>query len=142
MSTTIGTSSHSAAYKPQVELSGNAPTTTLQKLNNLFQQIDTAGKGHITKAQFEQSFSKLSLPVSVKDMGQDGVLKKLDPNGTGIITKSDFIQRMAPLINQKVAPAKEDSASLKSTPAPDQTNTSEMSPLDGFVVGHIINIEV
>ena len=78
MPTTIGTANHRAAYKPPVELSGSARTTTLQKLNNLFQQIDTSGKGHITKVQFEQSFSKLSLPVSVKDMGQEGVLKKLD----------------------------------------------------------------
>ncbi len=142
MSTTIGTANHSAAFKSQVELSGNSPTSTLQKLNNLYQQIDTTGKGQITKVQFEQSFNKLSLPASVKDMGQEGVLKKLDPNGTGVITKPEFIQRMAPLINQKVAPAKEDSADLKSTAASDQTNTGEMSPLDGFVVGHIIDVEV
>jgi Ca2+-binding EF-hand superfamily protein len=132
---------NNAAYKPQVELSGSAPTSTLQKLNSLFQQIDTSGKGHITKVQFEQSFSKLSLPISVKEIGQDGVLKKLDPNGTGIITKPEFIQRMASLFNQRVDPAKDDSADVKFTPATGQTSTSGISPLDGFFVGHIIDIE-
>jgi Ca2+-binding EF-hand superfamily protein len=141
MATTIGTSNHRAAYKPQVSLSGNSQLSSQQRLNNLFQQIDTTGKGHITKAQFEQAFNKLSLPAAVKDLGPEVVLNKLDPNGAGIITKPEFMQRMEPLMNQKAAPAKEEAVEVKSTSESGQTNTDEMSPLDGFALGNIIDIK-
>ena len=75
-------------------------------------------------------------------MGQENILKKLDPNSTGVITKSDFIQRMAPLLNQKATPPKSEPAEVKPTPENEVSNANEMSPLDGFALGNIINIEV
>ena len=145
MSTSIGSSNHSAAYKPQVSSSGGSQTSPQQRLSNLFQQIDTAGTGRITKAQFEQAFSKLSLPTSGKEMGHEVVLSKLDPNGTGIITKPEFIQRMEPLINQKISSTKKPASAAEPEPPPappTHGDPSEMSPLDGFVIGHIIDISV
>lgn len=144
MSTTIGSSNHKAAYKPQVASSSNAQISPQQRLNNLYQQIDTAGKGHITKAQFEQAFNKLSLPASVRDLGQEAILSKLDPNGSGIITKPEFMQRMEPLMNQKAAPPAKAASSTSEaellSATPTQVNSSEMSPLDGFALGHIIDV--
>jgi len=146
MSTTVGTSSHSAAYKPQVSLTVNSQMSSYQKLSNLFQQIDTAGRGRITKAQFEQAFSKLNLPAPVKDLGHEVILGKLDPNGSGVITKPEFIQRMEPLMNLKAtSPTKLPSSASETEPPianPAQSTPSEMSPLDGFALGNIINISV
>lgn len=155
MSTAVGTSNHSAAYKPQVSSGGIAQVSPQQKLSNLFQQIDTDGKGRITKVQFEQAFSKLGLPAPVKNLGQEAILNKLDPNGTGVITKQDFIHRLEPLMNQKPAsPAKaalnETKVEVKPTPTPvpkSQANNlathlapDEMaSKVDSIVLGNIIN---
>lgn len=140
MSTSIGTSNHSAAYKPRVASASNLPASSQLKLSNLFQQIDTAGTGRITKAQFEQAFNKLNLPAPVKEMGHEAVLSKLDPSGAGVITKPEFIKRMEPLMNLKAAPAKEEKVEAKSTPDAGQTYSGEMSPLDGFALGNIIDV--
>jgi|GEM_PF-5584368 hypothetical protein len=49
---------------------------------------------------------------------------------------------MAPLLNQKVAQTKTEPVELKSTSENEVSNTNEMSPLDGFALGNIINIKV
>jgi hypothetical protein len=145
MSASIGSSNHSAAYKAQIAAAGNSQPSVQQRLSNLFQQIDTAGTGRITNTQFEQSFSKLSLPKPVKDLGHEAILNKLDPAGKGVITKSDFIQKMELLMNQKSAtPSKASSVettqvSKSATSNASQSASSEMSPLDGIVLGHIID---
>jgi hypothetical protein len=122
MSTTIGTSNNSATYKPQVNPAGVAQASNTQRLGNLFQLIDTSGTGRITKAQFEQSFSSLSLPISVKEMGKETVFGKLDPNGTGVVTKQEFIKGMEPLMTQK------DASSLKKSPVETKPNTQSKEP--------------
>ena len=158
MSTTIGSSNHSAAYKPQVAASANSGVSPQQRLSNLFQQIDKAGTGRITKEQFEQAFSNLALPTSVKEMGKETVYKKLDANGTGTITKQDFIQKMESLMNQKVSSQAKDSSKETSREAPPETKPSLLTPkapespieaqiaatdkppaADGWAVGYIIN---
>jgi hypothetical protein len=143
MATTIETSNYNAAYKPQISLSGNTQASSQQKLNNLYQQIDTDGKGHITPTQFENSFSKLGLPANVKVMGSEAVLTKLDPNGTGVITKPEFFQRMESLINQKAAPPTYvGSTSKKPEPPPFPTAQGkpyEINLLDGLALGNNID---
>jgi hypothetical protein len=150
MSTTIGSSSNSATYKPQVNAVGVAQTTNTLRLGNLFQQIDTSGSGRITKAQFDQSFGNLGLPISVKEMGKDIVFEKLDPNGKGTVSKQEFIKGMEPLMAQK------DSATVKKppvetkpspvvvppeSPVAEKNQPSDLTPTaDVKGVGHIINI--
>ena len=149
MSTTIGTSNNSATYKPQVSSAGNSTVSPQQRLGNLFQQIDTAGTGHITKAQFDQAFNSLSLPVSIKEMGKEAAYKKIDSNETGTVTKQEFIRGLEPYMNQK-ASAPNKSATTEAKPAantkePEKTITSQSQPddksptADGRAVGNIIN---
>ncbi len=70
------------------------------KMSNLFDQIDTTGSGTITKAQFEQAFQKLNPPGSFQAAGADAVWSKLDPNGTGSVSKQDFVNGMTTLMKQ------------------------------------------
>lgn len=65
-----------------------------QKYSNVFDQIDTAGSGTITKSQFEQAFSSLKMPPSFRRAGADSVFSQLDPNGTGSASKQNFVSGM------------------------------------------------
>jgi len=151
MSTTVDTSKNSAAYKPQVAAGATTQASRQQKLNSMFQQIDTAGTGRITKTQFEQSFNKLSLPVSVKDLGVEAVFKKLDTNSSGAVSKQDFVQGMDLLMTKKDSSSTKDSSvEIKSTPAPKapvitavtQNSSSDALPTTdgGGKLGNIINV--
>jgi hypothetical protein len=150
MSTTVDTSKNSAAYKPQVASGGTSLASRQQKLNNMFQQIDTPGTGRITKTQFEQSFNKLSIPASVKELGSEAVFNKLDPSNTGAVTKQDFVHGMDLLMTRKdSSSSKEPQIEAKPTPAPKApviTTVTQNSPSDapptteGRTIGNIINV--
>ena len=150
MSTTNGISNMRAASMPKVAAVASPNAASQQKIASLFQQIDSSGTGRITKSQFEQAFSKLNLPASVKGMGLEAAYKKLDPSGTGVVTKKDFIAGMETLIKQKnVQPAKQISVEAKAAPT---TNTAASSaatpgapgkmppPSSGGTIGNTINI--
>jgi hypothetical protein len=128
MSTTIGSSNHSAAYKPQVAASGNSGVSPQQRLGNLFQQIDKAGTGRITKEQFDLSFNSLALPASVKEMGKEAVYKKLDTTGFGTVTKQDFINGMESLMNQKVSSQSKESSKESSKEIAVETKPTLLTP--------------
>lgn len=83
---------------PPSKSGGSGPVPLQQKLSNLFQQIDTAGKGSITKTQFEQAFNKLNPPAAAKAIGAEATFSKLDPGGTGSVSKQDFIKGMSALM--------------------------------------------
>jgi hypothetical protein len=102
MSTTGGISNMRAASVPKVA-SGASPTVSAQqKISNLFPADRfKSGTGRITKAQFEQAFSKLNLPASVKGIGLEAAFSKLDPSGTGVVSKKDFIQGMQSMMASK-----------------------------------------
>ncbi len=93
MSTISGLSSAVAAM-PQAMSGASMRTSPQQKMSTLFQQIDTAGSGRITKAQFEQAFNGGNTPLAFKAIGVDAAFNKLDPNGTGSVSKQDFISGM------------------------------------------------
>ena len=71
-----------------------------QKMSNLFDKIDTSWSGTITKAQFEQAFQTMNPPAGIKAMGADAVFAKLDPNGTGSVSKQDFVSGMKSLMSE------------------------------------------
>lgn len=71
-----------------------------QKMSNLFDTIDTSQSGSISKAQFEQAFQSMNPPVGFKSMGADAVFAKLDPNGTGSVSKQDFVDGMKKMMQQ------------------------------------------
>ena len=90
MSTGISTVSSNALNASS--LSGaSSRMSPSQKFSNAFDQIDTSGSGTITKSQFEQAFSSLKMPASVRNQGADAIFSKLDPSNSGSVSKQDFI---------------------------------------------------
>jgi len=104
-----------AASVPKVASTGTSESPH-KKISSLYQQIDSSGSGRITKAQFEQAFNKLNLPESVKGLGQEAAFNKLDPNGTGTVSKQDFIRGMETLMSPRTHQARKDAAA-KDSPA-------------------------
>ena len=68
-----------------------------QKMQNLFDSITTGGSASITKAQFEQAFKTMNPPPGFQQLGADAVWAKLDPKGTGSVSKGDFVSKMTTL---------------------------------------------
>ena len=69
-----------------------------QKMAALFQHIDTGSTGTISKAQFTQSFQSLNPPNAFKQSGPDAVWAKLDPNGSGSVSKQNFVSGMTSMM--------------------------------------------
>ncbi len=88
------------ASSSQIESGASAPMSPTQKMSNLFDQIDPTGSGTITQDQFMQAFQTMSPPASFQAAGADAVWKKLDPNGTGSVSKKDFISDMTAMMKQ------------------------------------------
>ena len=150
MSTTSGISNMRAASVPKVASAQGTSASSQQNINNLFQQIDSTGTGRITKAQFEQAFNKLNLPEAIKGIGQDAAFNKLDPKGSGVVSKQEFIRGMHALMTKKSnSVRKETSPELRTTPAPkspaissaSKSQITNMLPLSGNgTTGNTINI--
>jgi Ca2+-binding EF-hand superfamily protein len=94
---TIGGISGMAAM-PQAMSGASMRMPPQQKMSNLFQMIDAAGAGSITKAQFEQAFNDMNPPAAFKAIGLDAAFAKLDPAGTGQVSKQDFITGMKAML--------------------------------------------
>ncbi len=84
----------------QVWSGASAPMSPTQKMSGLFDLIDTSGSGSITKSQFDQAFQTQNPPASFQSAGVDVVWNKLDPNGTGSVSKQDFVSTMTTLMKQ------------------------------------------
>ena len=80
--------------QPQIMTGASGGAVRGQRMSKMFNSIDTAGTGSITKAQFENAFSSLNLPGALKSESADAVWAKLDPNGTGTVTKQEFVSSM------------------------------------------------
>src|ERR1035441_8721687 len=78
--------------------SGNMPPN--QKMTSLFDSINTSGSGSINQTQFNQAFQTLNPPAVFKAQGADAIWSSLDPNGTGNVSKQDFVNTMKDLMVQ------------------------------------------
>jgi hypothetical protein len=144
MSTTSGITNMRAASMPKVVSGGSSPVSAQQKISNMFNQIDSTGTGRITKEQFEQAFNKLNLPASVKGMGLEAAFSKLDPSGSGVVSKQDFIKGMESLM-AKVGSAQHKEAAHEAKAAAGNMATQSPSsnippPPGGGPIGNTINI--
>ena len=102
--------------------SGPAMSPT-QRMSNLFDQIDTSSTGSITQSQFEQAFKAMN-PNSSKATA-DAVWSKLDPNGTGQVSKQGFIDGMTTMMKQ-MRGAHHHHHAAEAPPAPDATTTPSL----------------
>ena len=69
-----------------------------QKMSNLFDMIDTAGKGSINKQQLSNAFGTMNPPAVFQNAGVDAVFSFLDPANSGSVSKADFISGMKSLM--------------------------------------------
>jgi hypothetical protein len=69
-----------------------------QKMSSLFNSIDTSGSGTITQAQFNQAFQSQNPPAVFQQQGANAIFAQLDPNGTGSVSKQDFVSTMSGLM--------------------------------------------
>ena len=67
-------------------------------MSQLFDSIDTSGSGSITQAQFDQAFQTKNPPAVFQKQGADAIFAALDPNGTGSVSKQDFVSGMKQLM--------------------------------------------
>lgn len=147
MSTISGVSNMREAAMPQVKAAASKPVSPQQKLASLFQQIDSAGKGSITKAQFQQAFNKLNPPEAVKVMGADATFSKLDPKGTGSVSKDEFVKGMEAIFAQAKSKDIAVKAAAPAAPAPSQASAAPApapapmpAPMANGPVGNTINV--
>ncbi len=137
---------------PQVWSGASARMPPQQKMSNLFQQIDTTGKGSISKAQFVQAFNAMNPPEAFKAIGADAAFGKLDPNGTGSVSKQDFISGMKSMMthghhrHQQPGATDANAAATSQTLAHSITALSAVgntvAPAAGAVIGSIISLSV
>lgn len=81
--------------------SGSKRGRSLDKaLTQAFQSIDTSNSGSISKVQFDAAFQNMKMPQALRSMGADALFAKIDPNGTGNVSKQDFISGMKNLVSQ------------------------------------------
>ncbi|CAO3358304.1 hypothetical protein [Azospirillum melinis] len=96
MSMSVGGATSYARPYPMSGASMRMPPQ--QKMENLYSKIDTSGTGSITKDQFDQAFQTMNPPAAFKSMGTDAAFAGLDPNGTGSVSKADFVSGMKSLM--------------------------------------------
>ena len=123
---------------PQAMTGASMRMPPSQKMSNLFSQIDTTNSGSITKSQFEQAFSSLNPPAGFKSIGADAIFAKLDPNGTGTVSKQDFTSGMTKIMSE-IRQQHSNNAPASQAPAPAQTIEASLSGLSNLAVGSNIN---
>ena len=97
---TMGSVEALGGAAPQIYGGASPPMPPSSKMANLFNTIDSAGSGTISKSQFEQAFQTLNPPAAFKKAGAEAVWTKLDPTGSGSVGKSAFVDAMTAQMSQ------------------------------------------
>lgn len=100
-----------------------------QKMSNLFDNIDSGSAGSINQTQFNQAFQTLNPPSVFQAQGSAAIWSALDPNGSGSVSKSDFVNTMTDLMVQLRA----DPTGTASPATPGQTLNSSLQSLNILV---------
>ncbi len=137
MSTISGISGMAAAAMPQAMSGASMRMPPQQKMSNLFQQIDTAGTGNISKAQFAQAFNGMNTPAAFKSIGMDAAFSKLDPSGSGSVSKQDFITGMKSMMTHGNRHHRNEAAHQTAASSTSSLNAlgSTSSAVSGSVIG-------
>jgi hypothetical protein len=100
-----------------------------QKMSSLFDQIAGSGSNSITQLQFDQAFQDFNPPAVFQQQGSSAIFAALDPNGTGSVSKQDFVSGMSQLM---VSLRAEGGSSGASGPSPSQTLASSIQSLNSI----------
>jgi hypothetical protein len=100
-----------------------------QEMSSLFDQIAGSGSGSITQQQFDQAFQTMDPPAVFQQEGSSAIFAALDPNGTGSVSKQDFVSGMSQLMASLRA---EGGAGSASGPTPSQSLASNIQSLSSI----------
>lgn len=115
------------AGSPQL-VSGASPySSPSTKMTNLFQTIDTTNTSSITQQQFNAAFATLNPPGRFQAVGAAAIFKQLDPQGTGSVSKSTFVNGLTKLISSF---GKSGSPSATAAAAPSQSLGQSLQSLE------------
>ena len=96
----IGTIISLAASVFQAVQATNRSDSSAPKTDQLFSQLDAAGKGSIESADLQSAFDKVAAKATIK---ADQLFSKLDANSDGKVSKEEFsssINRLAEQLDQ------------------------------------------
>jgi Ca2+-binding EF-hand superfamily protein len=88
------------SYAPQAMSGASSTASPSQKMSDVFASVTTRGSGVITQDQFNTAFNSGNTPPAFQQLGANAVFAQLDPNGTGSVSRQDFIQGMTQLMAQ------------------------------------------
>jgi Ca2+-binding EF-hand superfamily protein len=91
--------------QPTVATGASMRQPPQQKMSQLFDKIDTANAGSISKPQFQQAFQTMNPPARLKALGAEQIWSKLDAGGTGSVSKPDFVNTMKGVIQSGATPS-------------------------------------
>src|SRR5579863_4356396 len=121
----IGVSGISDAGALHAMAGASAGMPPQQKMSSLFDSI-AGGSSSITQQQFAQAFQTMDPPAVFQQQGPSATFAKLDPNGTGSVSKQDFVSGMSQLM---VSLRAEGGAGGSPGPTPSQTLASSIQSL-------------
>lgn len=127
-----GASQASQMAQPMTGASGSMTAPPQQKMSDLFAKIDTTQSGSITQSQFGQAFDTMKPPAAFQSAGKSAVWNALDPQGTGQVSKGDFVSTMKSLMVQLRNP--NDSSSTQTTAASSPTSADTSNPDGSFYI--------
>jgi Ca2+-binding EF-hand superfamily protein len=110
---------------PQIVSGASAAPSPTSKMASLFQQIDTSNSGTISLGQFQQAFATSNPPANFQSLGPNAIFNQLDPNGTGSVSKSNFVSGMTALMKSLASAGSNNTAST--TPSSNSTDTALQS---------------
>jgi Ca2+-binding EF-hand superfamily protein len=117
----VGVASGSTAVQT---MTGPSPTMAARpKMSSLFTQIDAAGSGSITRAQFANAFQTMNPPAGFRAMGENAVYAQLDPNDSGSVSRNTFVNAMSAL-SHSLAQVQPSGGAHAATPAAGPTGTT------------------
>ena len=116
-----------------------------QKMLDLFDSIDTSGSGSITQAQFDQAFQSKNPPAVFQNQGANAIFSALDPNGTGSVSRQDFVSGMSKLMVSLRADSSSSQTSSQDSLAASLSSLNRIDPSSAsstLAPGSLVNLTV
>jgi Ca2+-binding EF-hand superfamily protein len=130
----ISISGMGGSSAPQIVSGASTWSSPTTKMGRLFDQIDTGNSGSISQSQFQQAFAKLNPPANFQSLGANATFSQLDPQGTGSVSKADFVGGMTALMRSLSSAGPSDTTSTASdSTAADSASQSLSQSLTSFL---------
>lgn len=110
--------------------------------SNFFNSVDTNRSGSITQSQFEQALKTNQLPAYAKSLSPTEIWSKLDPKGTGSVTKQDFLSGLKTLSASKHKKHHNNAGESPSQTINNSLKSLNSLPTKSTAVGSIVDASV